>query len=123
MPAPGTPSKTFDQTGADIFGDPSKGKFAFLFTGHHLTVRCDGDSEEGAAFGGPIYYGHTPNGYHPSNVFAYQTQQVLKLYDALDAKQQEKAKAKLGEKQPQEGKAVARPAGEGGAARHPRTRT
>ncbi|HKB05542.1 MAG TPA: DUF3500 domain-containing protein [Gemmataceae bacterium] len=98
-------SKTFENTGADIFGDPSKGKFAFLFTGHHLTVRCDGDSEDGAAFGGPIYYGHTPNGYHPSNVFAYQTQLVMKLFDALDAKQQAKAKAKLGEKQPQEGKA------------------
>jgi hypothetical protein len=98
-------SKSFTETGADIFGDPSRGKFAFLFTGHHLTVRCDGDSEEGAAFGGPIYYGHTPNGYHPSNVFAYQTQQVMKLFDALDPRQQQKAKAKLGEKKPQEGKA------------------
>jgi Protein of unknown function (DUF3500) len=98
-------SKSFTETGADIFGDPTSGKFAFLFSGHHLTVRCDGDSEEGAAFGGPIYYGHTPNGYHPSNVFAYQTQQVMKLFDALDPKQQEKAKARLGEKKPQEGKA------------------
>ena len=98
-------SKTFENTGADIFGDPSTGKFAFLFTGHHLTVRCDGDSEDGAAFGGPIYYGHTPNGYHPSNVFAYQTQQVMKLFDALDPKQQQKAKAKLGDPRQQEGKA------------------
>jgi hypothetical protein len=97
-------SKSFDQCGADIFGDPSNGKFAFEFTGHHLTVRCDGDNEEGAAFGGPIYYGHTPNGYHPSNVFAYQTQQVLKLFDALDAKQQTKAKAKLGDPKKQESK-------------------
>jgi hypothetical protein len=97
-------SKSFTETGADIFGDPTSGKFAFLFSGHHLTVRCDGDSEDGAAFGGPIYYGHTPNGYHPSNVFAYQTQQVMKLFDALDPAQQKKAKAKLGEKKPQEGK-------------------
>jgi len=97
-------SKSFDQCGADIFGDPANGKFAFEFTGHHLTVRCDGDSEEGAAFGGPIYYGHTPNGYHPSNVFAYQTQQVLKLFDALDPKQQTKAKAKLGDPKKQESK-------------------
>ncbi len=89
-------SKSFDQTGADIFGDPSKGKFAFLFTGHHLTMRCDADSEEGAAFGGPIYYGHTPNGYHPSNVFANQTQQVAKAYDALDEKQRAKATVKTG---------------------------
>jgi hypothetical protein len=98
-------SRSFDNTGADIFGDPSSGKFAFLFTGHHLTIRCDADSEDGAAFGGPIYYGHTPNGYHPSNVFAYQTKEVMKLFDALDAKQQAKAKARLGEKKPQEGKA------------------
>jgi hypothetical protein len=97
-------SRTFDNTGADIFGDPSKGKFAFLFTGHHLTIRCDADNEDGAAFGGPIYYGHTPNGYHPSNVFAYQTREVMKLFDALDPKQQAKAKARLGEKKPQEGK-------------------
>jgi hypothetical protein len=80
-------SKTFDQCGADIFGDPSKGKFAFLFSGHHLTIRCDGDSEDGAAFGGPIYYGHTPNGYNDRNVFAYQTKEVGKVFEALDEKQ------------------------------------
>src|SRR5262245_42594057 len=84
-------SKSFDQCGADIFGDPASGKFAFEFTGHHLTVRCDGDSEEGAAFGGPIYYGHSPNGYAPSNVFVYQTRQVMKAYDALDEKQRKEA--------------------------------
>src|SRR5262245_9586884 len=97
-------TKSFDNCGADIFGDPAGGKFAFEFTGHHLTVRCDGDSEEGAAFGGPIYYGHSPNGYAPSNVFGYQTRQVMKLFDALDAKQQAKAKAKLGDPKKQEGK-------------------
>ena len=74
-------SKAFANCGADIFGDPSKGKFAFLFTGHHLTIRCDGDSEEGAAFGGPIYYGHTPMGYSTGNMFAYQTEAVKKLFD------------------------------------------
>ncbi len=89
-------SKTFDNCGADIFGDPSKGKFAFLFTGHHLTIRCDGDSEEGAAFGGPIYYGHTPNGYAPQNVFSYQTKVVAKAFDALDDKQRTKALINVG---------------------------
>lgn len=89
-------SKSFDNTGADIFGDPSKGKFAFLFTGHHLTMRCDADNEQGAAFGGPIYYGHTPNGYAKANVFAYQTEQVAKAYDALDEKQRVKATVKTG---------------------------
>jgi Protein of unknown function (DUF3500) len=84
-------SKTFDQCGADIFGDPSTGKFAFLFTGHHLTVRCDGDAEAGAAFGGPIYYGHTPFGYNERNVFHYQTREVAKVFEALDPKQRDAA--------------------------------
>src|SRR5262249_53391263 len=32
-------SHQFDNVGAHIFGDPSQGKFAFLVTGHHLTIR------------------------------------------------------------------------------------
>jgi hypothetical protein len=89
-------TKSFDRMGADIFGDPSTGKFAFLCTGHHLTIRCDGDSEEGAAFGGPIYYGHSPNGYSPKNVFSYQTRQVQKAYQALDEKQRKQATVAMG---------------------------
>jgi hypothetical protein len=89
-------TKSFDRMGADIFGDPSTGKFAFLCTGHHLTIRCDGDSEEGAAFGGPIYYGHSPNGYSSKNVFSYQTQQVIKAYQALDEKQRKEATVAMG---------------------------
>jgi len=89
-------TKSFDRMGADVFGDPSTGKFAFLCTGHHLTVRCDGDSEEGAAFGGPIYYGHSPNGYSSKNVFSYQTRQVMKAYHALDEKQRKQATVTMG---------------------------
>jgi len=89
-------TKSFDRMGADIFGDPSTGKYAFLCTGHHLTIRCDGDSEEGAAFGGPIYYGHSPNGYNPKNVFSYQTRQVEKAYQALDEKQRKQATVAMG---------------------------
>jgi hypothetical protein len=89
-------SKSFDKMGADIFGDPTTGKYAFLCTGHHLTIRCDGDSEDGAAFGGPIYYGHSPNGYSPRNVFSYQTRQVLKAYQALDEKQRKQATVAMG---------------------------
>jgi len=84
-------SKSFGNTGANIFGDPLTGKFAFLFTGHHLTLRCDGEPTDGVAFGGPIYYGHTPNGYSDTNVFSYQTKQTAKFYDALDKGQREKA--------------------------------
>src|SRR5262245_4427446 len=85
-------SRTFANCGALIFGDPTPGnKFAFVFAGHHLTIRCDGNTEEGPAFGGPIYYGHSPNGYSRGNVFNYQTRSVLKVFDALSAKQREKA--------------------------------
>src|SRR5262245_63469693 len=85
-------SRTFANCGALIFGDPTPGnKFAFLFTGHHLTTRCDGDSEEGPAFGGPIYYGHSPNGWSRGNVFNYQSRSVLKLWKALSGKQQQQA--------------------------------
>lgn len=88
-------SKSFDGCGALLFGDPTQGqKFAFVFAGHHLTIRCDGDSEEGAAFGGPIYYGHSPHGYSRGNVFQYQTRSVLKVYKELDEKQREKATVK-----------------------------
>jgi hypothetical protein len=89
-------TKSFEKMGADIFGDPSTGKYAFLCTGHHLTIRCDGDSEDGAAFGGPIYYGHSPNGYSSKNVFSYQTQQVKKAYEALDEQQRKLATVAMG---------------------------
>jgi len=84
-------SKSFANTGANIFGDPTKETFAFLFTGHHLTLRCDSDLKDGIAFGGPIYYGHTPSPYSDKNVFYYQTQQAMKFYDALDKGHREKA--------------------------------
>ncbi len=42
----------FRSIGVNIFGDPSgKDKYACVFTGHHLTVRCEGNSEPDAAFG------------------------------------------------------------------------
>jgi hypothetical protein len=91
-------NNTFDSSGslqgcgATIFGEPVDGKkFAWVFTGHHLTVRCDGNSEEGAAFGGPMYYGHSPNGYHARNVFNFQTKSVLSVFNALSEKQRTQA--------------------------------
>jgi hypothetical protein len=78
--------------GALIFGEPVEGKkFAWVFSGHHLTIRCDGNSEEGAAFGGPLYYGHSPNGYSDKNVFNYQTKSVLSVFDVLSEGQREQA--------------------------------
>ena len=85
-------SGSFEGCGATIFGDPNGDKeFAWLFTGHHLTLRCDGNSMPGAAFGGPIYYGHRAAGYSDSNVYLYQTQQVQAVFDSLDAEQRKQA--------------------------------
>lgn len=93
-------SHEFGNVGAHIFGDPSKGKFAFLLTGHHLTIRCDGDSEPGPAFGGPIYYGHTPNGWSERNLFYYQSKAAKSVFEALSEKQR---KVAIIEKNPGEG--------------------
>ena len=88
----------FDQSGslqgcgAHIFGTPGDStKFAWMFSGHHLTVRCDGNSEPGAAFGGPIYYGHLARGDSPGNVYHFQTRRVQELFESLDEQQQQQA--------------------------------
>jgi hypothetical protein len=87
-------SGSFEGCGAAIFGEPDgKSPFAWLFSGHHLTLRCDGNSEPGAAWGGPIYYGHSVNGYDKNNVFLYQTEQVQTVYEALNEQQRSKAHA------------------------------
>src|SRR5262249_51406646 len=76
-----------------IFGEPGTGKFEFVLTGRHCTRRCDGDSVEGAAFGGPIFYGHAAKGInekadHEGNAYWYQARRANELYQALDGKQQ-----------------------------------
>jgi hypothetical protein len=76
---------------ANIFGNPLEGQYAWTFTAHHLTLRCDGDSEPGAAFGGPLYYGHLPDGYSERNVFNFQTRRVRTVFDALSAPQRQRA--------------------------------
>jgi len=98
-----TRNGTFDASGslqgcgATFFGEPVEGKkYAFVFAGHHLTVRCDGDSEEGPAFGGPIYYGHSPHGYSSKNCFNYQTKSVIGVWEALDEKQRQRAEITKG---------------------------
>ncbi len=88
-------SGAFTNCGALIFGEANdKYKFSFVFTGHHLTIRCDGNTDTGAAWGGPMYYGHSQNGYSPNNVWYYQTKSVISAYEMLDGKQREKAELK-----------------------------
>lgn len=81
-----------------IFGEPGSGKFEFVMTGRHMTIRCDGDSVEHVAFGGPIFYGHAADGFtekpnHPGNVFWPQALAANKVYEMLDGKQRERALA------------------------------
>ena len=79
---------------AVLFGEPEgKNPFAWVFSGHHLTLRCDGNSEPGVAWGGPIYYGHSVAGYDKNNVYLYQTEQVQTVFDSLNEKQRAKSMA------------------------------
>ena len=95
-------SGSFDGCGAVIFGNPSDEEkpFAWVFSGHHLTLRCDGNSAPGVAFGGPIYYGHSSPGYSDRNVYFYQTEAAQAVFDSLDASQQKQA---VEEKNPGDG--------------------
>lgn len=79
-----------------IFGEPDSGKFEFVMTGRHLTIRCDANSTEHVAFGGPIFYGHAAQGFnekadHPGNVYWHQALKANALYQMLDGKQREQA--------------------------------
>ena len=47
-----------EQNSIAIFGKPGSDKFEFVMTGRHMTIRCDGNSADHVAFGGPIFYGH-----------------------------------------------------------------
>lgn len=73
-----------------VFGEPGTGKFEFELTGRHATMRADGDSVGGYAFGGPIVYGHGETK-TSANVFHYQTKQANEVFAALDPAQRERA--------------------------------
>jgi hypothetical protein len=82
-----------------IFGNPGDGKFEFVMTGRHMTLRCDGNSADHVAFGGPIFYGHAADGFnegptHPGNVFWPQAVAANNVYKVLDGKQQKMALVK-----------------------------
>ena len=86
----------FDRSSIALFGEPGSGKFEFVLTGRHATRRCDGDSVEGKAFGGPIFYGHAAGGFtekadHPGNAYWFQAKRANELYQALDGKQRKVA--------------------------------
>ncbi len=78
-----------------IFGKPGEDKFEFVLTGRHMTLRCDGNSAENVALGGPIFYGHAPSDEeaadHDGNVFWHQALQANKVYKMLDGRQRKLA--------------------------------
>ena len=88
----------FDSYHVAVFGEPGTDKpFEWVLTGRHETLRADGNSVEGAAFGGPIFYGHAADGHdtedakHTNNVWWYQGEQANKIFQTLDDKQKAQA--------------------------------
>ena len=79
-----------------LLGEPGSGRFQFLLTGRHVTLRCDGDSAEHVAFGGPIFYGHdtgggTEDAAHTGNVFWTQAVAANGVFAMLDGRQRQLA--------------------------------
>jgi hypothetical protein len=94
----------FDTYHVAVFGEPGTDKpFEWVLTGRHDTLRADGNSVDGAAFGGPIFYGHAADGHnnedskHTNNVWWYQGEQANKIFKTLDDKQQAQALLPKGE--------------------------
>lgn len=84
-----------------FFGTPADEDFEFIYTGHHVTRRCNAHSDKGRGFGGaPIFYGHYPHpledgdvnfhetGEHPGNPYWYQGRIFNQFVQSLDGKQQ-----------------------------------
>ena len=86
-----------------FFGTPADKGFEFIYTGHHVTRRCNAHTDQGMGFGGaPIFYGHYPHSDanmrdnfnetkdHPGNPYWYQGTIFNKFVQGLDGKQREK---------------------------------
>ncbi len=104
------------ETSIALFGEPGTGKFEFVLTGRHCTRRCDGDSVEGAAFGGPIFYGHAAESFnekadHPGNIYWYQAKRANEVFQMLDGKQ--RTIALLEEPRPEKGSQTVELTGKG----------
>ncbi len=79
-----------------FFGTPQDKNFEFIYTGHHVTRRCNAQTDKGLGFGGaPIFYGNFAKAFkeskdHEGNPFWYQGLIFNEFVSALDGKQQEK---------------------------------
>lgn len=87
---------------AGFFGTPDDENFEFIYTGHHVTRRCNAASEKGRGFGGaPIFYGHYPHPVmkgsenfnegkdHPGNPYWYQGKIFNQFVQGLNGRQRE----------------------------------
>jgi hypothetical protein len=79
-----------------IFGTPGTSQFEFVLASRHMTLRCDGNSAQHVAFGGPILYAHEGEGLyekpdHKKNVFWHQALEANELYDMFNGKQRKQA--------------------------------
>jgi hypothetical protein len=83
-----------------FFGTPDDEDFEFIYTGHHVTRRCNAHTDQGLGFGGaPIFYGHFLDQFnetkdHPGNPYWYQGKAFNRFVQTLDSAQQSKALVK-----------------------------
>ena len=76
-----------------FFGTPKDKDFEFIYTGHHVTRRCNVHTDKGLGFGGnPIFYGHFPEDFHetkdhPGNPYWYQGKVFNTFVQTLDEQQ------------------------------------
>jgi len=79
-----------------FFGTPEDDDFEFLYTGHHVTRRCNVHEDRRQGFGGaPLFYGHFPDEFnetkdHPGNPYWYQGKAFNQFVHALDGRQQQR---------------------------------
>lgn len=76
-----------------LFGTPADENFEFIYTGHHVTRRCNAHTDTGLGFGGaPIFYGNFAKAFreskdHEENPFWYQGLLFNEFVDSLDGAQ------------------------------------
>ena len=82
-----------------FFGTPGDKDFEFIYTGHHVTRRCNAHTDKGLGFGGnPIFYGHFRDEFnetkdHPGNPYWYQGKAFNQFVQQLSVEQQAKGLA------------------------------
>ena len=77
-----------------FFGTPDDDDFEFIYTGHHVTRRCNAHTDKGLGFGGaPIFYGHFRDQFnetkdHLGNPYWYQGKIFNQFVQDLSSDQQ-----------------------------------